>query len=84
MDAPVENDIQLQRVSKGLLAEFGASLPRYLWASPVPGGLQHPQKHKICRRFVKESKTNNLLKLVCSKVPNFIFEVLCSNGLWER
>lgn len=83
MDAPAENDIRLQRVSKGLLAEFGASLRRYLWVSHIPGGLQHSQEHKICRRFVKESKTNSLLKLVCSKVPAFIFEMLCSNGLSE-
>ena len=65
MDAPAENDLRLQRVSKGLLTEFGASLPRYLWALRVPGGLQHLQRDKVCRRFVKQSKTNILLKLVC-------------------
>ena len=82
MDAPAENDVQLQRISKGLLAEFGASLPRYLWASHIPGGLQRPQKDKVCRRFVKQSKTNHLIKLVRPKVPTLNYEILYINGLF--
>lgn len=70
MDAPAENDLRLQRVSRSLLDDFGALLPRYLWASHVPGDLQRPQKDKLCRRFVKQSKTDNLLKLVCPKAQN--------------
>ena len=68
MDAPPENDLRLQRVSTGLLDEFEALLPQYLWASRVSEGLHHAQKDQVCRRFVKHNKTNSLIKLVGPKL----------------
>lgn len=67
MDAPPENDLRLQRVSRGLLDEFEALLPHYLWASHSPEGLHHEQKDHVCRRFAKQHKTDILIKLVCPK-----------------
>lgn len=69
MDAPAEDDLRLQRVSGGLLAEFGALLPHYLWASIIPAGPQDASRGRAnSRKCVKQSKTNYLIKLVC---PNF-------------
>lgn len=63
MDASEDRDLKLQRASADLLAEFGSSLTKFLWKSPPEGDQQGKPVLKV-RSYVKECKTNSLIKLV--------------------
>lgn len=64
MDAPEDRDLTLQRASADLLAEFGTSLPKFLYKTSKTelqgGGSPDP----VVRKCVREHKTDHLVKLV--------------------
>lgn len=62
MDAPEEQDIQVQRSSPDLIAEFNLSLSRFLRKSKVTK--QAAGHVARVRMLVLSSKTERLIKLV--------------------
>ena len=62
MDAPGDQDIEVQRSSPDLIAELTLSLPRFLRKSKVPK--QATRCVTRVRTLVLSSKTERLIKLV--------------------
>ena len=67
MDATEEQDIQVQRSSPDLIAEFNLSLPRFLRKSKVTK--QAAGHVARVRMLVLSSKTERLIKLVGITYP---------------
>ena len=64
MDAPEDRDVKLQRASPDLLADFEASLQRYLWSTRIKTTSPQVKSDLAARRFVSQNQTNRLIKLV--------------------
>ena len=80
MDATDDPELTLQRISTDLLAEFGSSLPDFLWTRSIPKGQSDgesegdQQRPQISRQFVKESKADKLVRLVRSN-PDLVIPI---------
>ena len=64
MDATGDEDLSLQRTSADLIAELQRSFPQFLFKS-IPAQHKHfPVANGTLRRLVRETKTDQLIKLV--------------------
>ena len=64
MDTAADQDLQLQKSSPELIAEFSKSLPRFLRRAKVGGRVSTSESPGPLRRLVRQSKTDQLIKLV--------------------
>ena len=64
MDTTGDEDLKLQRASADLIAELQRSLPRFLYKSiPAESGHRSAGSSRV-RGLVRETKTDQLIKLV--------------------
>ena len=66
MDATGDEDLKLQRASADLIAELQRSLPHFLYKSKPTESTHSPTASPTVRCLVRETKTDQLIKLVGS------------------
>ena len=66
MDTTVDEDLKLQRASADLIAELQNDLPRFLFKNSPAQSIDSHAAGRRVRRLVRETKTDQLIKLVGS------------------
>lgn len=66
MDTTGDEDLKLQRASVDLIAELQRSLPHFLYKCLSTQSRHSPTANSPVRRLVRETKTDQLIKLVGS------------------
>ena len=79
MDTTADEDLNLQRASADLIAELQRSLPPFLYKSISTQTRRSPTPSSTVRPIVRETKTDQLIKLVGSSL-----ETRCEYGLLIR
>ena len=64
METTGDEDLKLQRASADLIAELQRSLPHFLYKSTSAESAYSPAARASVRRLVRDSKTDQLIKLV--------------------
>ena len=64
MDTTGDEDLKLQRASADLIADLQRSLPHFLFKSIAPASGPSSAARGPLRRLVRETKTDQLIKLV--------------------
>ena len=64
MDTTGDEDLKLQRASADLIAELQNALPHFLFKNLPAQSIDSPAAGRRVRRLVRETKTDQLIKLV--------------------